>query len=367
MTWLQEQGLKKLHAQHIGGGFDHPFGRLKLTPALHGSGLPGGRDGGNPAGFLLELEGRRIYHACDTGLFSDMALIGEGGLDLAILPIGDNFTMGPDDALAGGEVAASAPRRPDPLQHLRRDQAGPARVRRPGRGRDRRDLCRARAGREPEPVAVTAARRLLWLVLFAIGFGWVEAAVVVYLRAIVYPDGFVLPLQPIAPRLAAVEVAREVATLLMLAAVAMLTGRTRWQRFAAFLVAFGVWDLVYYAGLYAALGWPASLGDWDVLFLLPWPWLGPVYAPVSAAALMVICGILVMRREERRPACRGDRTAWLLGAAGAVVLLFSWLRDLDASLRGAPPQPYPVALLLLGDALLIACAARFLRANASRP
>ncbi len=99
VTWLQEQGLQNLHAQHIGGGFDHPFGRLKLTLALHGSGLPGGRDGGNPTGFLLELQGRRIYHACDTGLFSDMALIGEGGLDLAILPIGDNFTMGPDDAL----------------------------------------------------------------------------------------------------------------------------------------------------------------------------------------------------------------------------------------------------------------------------
>jgi len=99
VTWLEEQGLTRLHAQHLGGGFDHPFGRLKLTLALHGSSLPGGRDGGNPAGLLLDLPGCRIYHAGDTGLFSDMALIGEGGLDLAILPIGDNFTMGPDDAL----------------------------------------------------------------------------------------------------------------------------------------------------------------------------------------------------------------------------------------------------------------------------
>jgi L-ascorbate metabolism protein UlaG (beta-lactamase superfamily) len=115
VTWLQEQGLTNLHAQHIGGGFEHPFGRLKLTPALHGSGLPGGRDGGSPAGFRLELQGRKIYHACDTGLFSDLALIGEGGLDLAILPIGDNFTMGPDDALRA--VQLLRPQRVVPIHY----------------------------------------------------------------------------------------------------------------------------------------------------------------------------------------------------------------------------------------------------------
>jgi len=98
-NWLQSQGLEKLHPQHIGGGFDHPWGRLKLTIAHHGSGLPDGSYGGNPAGFLLYLDGKKIYHACDTGLFYDMKLIGEEGIDLAILPIGDNFTMGPDDAI----------------------------------------------------------------------------------------------------------------------------------------------------------------------------------------------------------------------------------------------------------------------------
>jgi len=99
VNWLQGQGLEKLHPQHIGGGFDHPFGRLKLTQALHGSALPDGSYGGNPAGLLFSFDDTKIYHACDTGLFGDMALIGEEGIDLAILPIGDNFTMGPDDAL----------------------------------------------------------------------------------------------------------------------------------------------------------------------------------------------------------------------------------------------------------------------------
>ncbi len=98
-NWLAEQGVTT-HGQHLGGGFNHPFGYLKLTLATHGSGLPDGSYGGNPAGFLLTTpDGDKIYLACDTGLFGDMQLIGDEGIDLAVVPIGDNFTMGPDDAL----------------------------------------------------------------------------------------------------------------------------------------------------------------------------------------------------------------------------------------------------------------------------
>jgi len=97
--WLSKKGLQ-VHAQHLGGGFKHPFGYLKLTLALHGSGLPDGSYGGNPAGFLLTTNaGEKIYMAGDTGLFGDMQLIGEEGVTLAVLPIGDNYTMGPEDAL----------------------------------------------------------------------------------------------------------------------------------------------------------------------------------------------------------------------------------------------------------------------------
>jgi L-ascorbate metabolism protein UlaG (beta-lactamase superfamily) len=97
--WLTKQGVQT-HGQHIGGGFLHPFGYLKLTLAIHGSGLPDGSYGGNPVGFLLTTNDQeKIYMACDTGLFGDMRLISEEGIDLAVLPIGDNYTMGPDDAL----------------------------------------------------------------------------------------------------------------------------------------------------------------------------------------------------------------------------------------------------------------------------
>ncbi len=98
--WLGRQGIESTHAQQIGGGFQHPFGYLKFTQAFHGSGLPDGSYGGMPAGFLLTTgSGKKLYFACDTGLFGDMALYGDEGLDQAVLPIGDNFTMGPDDAL----------------------------------------------------------------------------------------------------------------------------------------------------------------------------------------------------------------------------------------------------------------------------
>ena len=98
-NWMVAQGVENVHPQHIGGGFDYPWGRVKLTMAQHGSALPDGSYGGNPCGFLFYIDDKKIYHACDTGLFYDMKLIGEEGIDLAILPIGDNFTMGPDDAL----------------------------------------------------------------------------------------------------------------------------------------------------------------------------------------------------------------------------------------------------------------------------
>ncbi|HUG90451.1 MAG TPA: metal-dependent hydrolase [Planctomycetaceae bacterium] len=97
--WLSKQGVRNVHAQHIGGAHRHPFGTVKLTIAHHGSMLPDGSYGGNPCGVLLKLADGTIYHAADTGLFGDMRLIGDEGVDIAILPIGDNFTMGPEDAL----------------------------------------------------------------------------------------------------------------------------------------------------------------------------------------------------------------------------------------------------------------------------
>ena len=106
--WLELQGVKKVHGQQHGGGHAFPFGRVKLTLAFHGSALPDGSYGGNPCGFLFTFkDGTKVYDAADTGLFGDMRLIGEEGIDLAILPIGDNYTMGPDDALRAVKLLQS--------------------------------------------------------------------------------------------------------------------------------------------------------------------------------------------------------------------------------------------------------------------
>lgn len=99
VTWFRKQGVQNTHDMHIGGSHRFPFGILKLTIAHHGSMLPDGSYGGNPVGLLFKTADGNIYHAADTGLFYDMKLIGEEGIAVAILPIGDNYTMGPDDAI----------------------------------------------------------------------------------------------------------------------------------------------------------------------------------------------------------------------------------------------------------------------------
>jgi L-ascorbate metabolism protein UlaG (beta-lactamase superfamily) len=118
--WLQEtQGLpadQVVGMQHGGGASFDGIGRVKLTPAFHGSVLPDGTYGGNPCGFYITFaDGTTVYDAADTGLFGDMTLIGEGGLDLAALPIGDFYTMGPDDALRA--VKLLKPKRVLPIHY----------------------------------------------------------------------------------------------------------------------------------------------------------------------------------------------------------------------------------------------------------
>ncbi len=102
--WLGKQGVKNTEPMNIGGSIAAPFGRIKSTLALHSSTLPDGAAGGNPGGFLLTIGKQQLYFACDTGLFGDMKLIGAVGLDLAVLPIGDRYTMGPDDAIKAVEL-----------------------------------------------------------------------------------------------------------------------------------------------------------------------------------------------------------------------------------------------------------------------
>ncbi|MEO8258388.1 MAG: hypothetical protein ABI868_13660 [Acidobacteriota bacterium] len=178
--------------------------------------------------------------------------------------------------------------------------------------------------------------RVRWMlvVTFAAGMAWVEAACVYYLRVMVdrvepyQPD----PL-PIRGILGDVELVREGATLLMLATTGMLAGRTWRARLGYAALAFGSWDVLYYVFLRIISGWPASLFDWDILFLLPLPWWGPVLAPVAIALLMIVWGTLVTQRHDRIPAARGTRASWGVSTAGILLALGVFMAD---SLRALP-------------------------------
>ena len=178
------------------------------------------------------------------------------------------------------------------------------------------------------------ARACWWLVVvFAIGMAWVEAASVYYLRAMVdriqpYQEN---PL-PIDGVLAPVEVVREAATLVMLLAVGMIAARTWTKRLGYTAIAFGVWDIFYYVFLKIICDWPKSLFDWDILFLLPLPWWGPVLAPVCIASLMVVWGTLATQFPDGRLA---TSKLWRLTWLGIALALYVFMADsLRAVLQG---------------------------------
>jgi hypothetical protein len=170
-------------------------------------------------------------------------------------------------------------------------------------------------------------RKALWITAYAIAMGVLEAAVVIYLRKLYYPTGFSFPLRMVDTDIAKVELVREVATVVMLAAVGALAGRTRSERFAWFIYCFGIWDLVYYAFLRLALGWPESIMAWDILFLLPVPWYGPVLAPCLVALTM--CGIAltaVVFTDQELDARMTTRERAMM-VVGSVIIIVSFTID----------------------------------------
>lgn len=168
---------------------------------------------------------------------------------------------------------------------------------------------------------------LIWIILFAIAMGYLEAAVVVYLREIYYPSGFVFPLKTIGARDIIVELGREAATLIMLAGIGILTGRTAMQRFAFFLLSFGVWDLFYYIFLKVILGWPVSLLTWDILFLLPVLWVGPVLAPCILSLTMIALASAILVLEKRRGKIALPRGSIVALVVGSVLVIGSFCQD----------------------------------------
>ncbi|UCG57599.1 MAG: hypothetical protein JSU70_22375 [Phycisphaerales bacterium] len=179
-----------------------------------------------------------------------------------------------------------------------------------------------------EPLKTTL-KRLCIVIVFGIAFAYIESAVVVYLREIFHPDGFSFPLKtfgltPLWRRLLLVETGREAATIVLIFTGAWLFGRNRHERFAYFLTIFAVWDIFYYVWLKVLLDWPASIMDWDVLFLIPCTWASPVLCPVLISVAMLAFAVLILYRCGRAKPLRATWIDWLGFSLAALIMVVSF-------------------------------------------
>jgi len=219
----------------------------------------------------------------------------------------------------------------------------------------------------------------LTVVVFAIAMAWVESAVVFDLRTMV---DRIEPYQadplPLIGKLGPVELVRELATMIMLFTVGMLAGKTWPQRLGYSAIAFGVWDIFYYVFLKVMCSWPHSLLDWDILFLLPLPWWGPVLAPVLIAILMIVWGTLVTQFEPKSFSGVSTCTTWGMNFIGMILAFYVFMTDtLRVADQGVPvirqvlPTEFNWPLFLVALALMAApvvrLAARFAERGARFP
>lgn len=207
-------------------------------------------------------------------------------------------------------------------------------------------------------------RAIAALFLFGISFGYVEAAVVVYLRTIydpirarLHPERSPRDLFPLIttqqladagpenPRRLGIEIGREAATIVMLAAVALGVARNFGEWISAFAIAFGVWDITFYAFLRLMIHWPESLRTWDILFLIPLPWVGPVWAPILVALSMILCGLASLRMGG----VRFGISHWAGVFGGALVIVAAFVWDFRNTMSGGLPNPFHWALFAAGE------------------
>lgn len=174
-------------------------------------------------------------------------------------------------------------------------------------------------------------KRFCIVVIFSIAFAYIEAAVVVYLRAIFHPDGFTFPpkvfgTNPHEKQFLLTEIGREAATLVLILTAAWLSGRNFQQRFAYFLVIFAVWDIFYYIWLKVLINWPASVMDWDILFLIPVTWASPLLAPVLISIILLIFAIIILYRSSCGGVIKVNLIEWLGFFLSGLIVVVSFCK-----------------------------------------
>jgi hypothetical protein len=177
-------------------------------------------------------------------------------------------------------------------------------------------------------------KTILYLTVFSIAMGYLETSVVVYLRKLYYPNGFNFPLVPVTPDIAIAEFWREAATIIMLIGIGVMVGKNKLQRFAFFIYSFAIWDIFYYVFLKALLNWPESLFTWDILFLIPVPWVGPVIAPCMVSLSMILLSIIIIYNQGKGNYVHIGFINWLLLIFGSCTVIISFMWDYITYLSG---------------------------------
>jgi hypothetical protein len=182
----------------------------------------------------------------------------------------------------------------------------------------------------------------------SVAFAFVEAAVVVYLRLHFYPDGFSFPLVGIPPSIGLIEVIREIATIIMLGAIGWISAEQPLSRFAYGAFAFGMWDIFYYIFLKIILDWPASIFTWDVLFLIPLPWLGPVLAPLIISLCLITASVIILRRQFTGRPMVTTPAHWIVATLGGMLAIGSFLSNSVPPTRQELPDSFNWILFATG-------------------
>ena len=168
---------------------------------------------------------------------------------------------------------------------------------------------------------------ILLITVFSIAMGFLESAVVVYLREIYYPEGFSFPLKPIEGKIGLTEILREAATIIMLVGAGIMSGRTKTEKFGFFIYCFAVWDIFYYVFLKLILDWPESLVTRDILFLIPVTWVGPVIGPVINSLTMIVLAFFISYFTDKNIKTKIKLREWLLFIVGSIVIIISYTED----------------------------------------
>ena len=190
--------------------------------------------------------------------------------------------------------------------------------------------------------------KILFSSIFAISMAYLESAVVVYLRELYYPDGFQFPLSGVPLRILITEIGREAATILMLFSYAKSVGCNSREVMAYFSFNFGIWDIWYYIWLKVLLDWPATILDWDILFLIPIPWVGPVLAPVLVSVALICAGYLILRFEIQNRPIRLTWVDWIWEIISGFIIILSFLTQMKDQMTIVIPEYYPWWLFLIG-------------------